>query len=271
MTKNIFKTSIVILGIISIFSCQKVINVNLNDAAPQLVIEANINNLPNSCIVKLSKTVNFDDPNTFPAVSGAVIIINDNVGNIATLVETSNGIYTSSLMMTVPGRIYTINVTTGGNTYTAVSTVGNPVAIDTLTEDSISAGFSGKTFNKFVNVEFNDPRVPNGSYNYYKFVQIDSGNTSNTIFIANDRLREGELITVGLIQRDSTLYPGDSVTILVEVINEDVYNYFEQFRQVVGGAGAQTATPANPVSNFSGGALGYFNACSVTTKSIVIE
>jgi hypothetical protein len=271
MKNIILKSSVLLIGVASLFSCQKVITVNLNDAAPQLVIEANVSNLPNSCIVKLSKTVNFDEPNTFPAVSGAVIIINDNAGNSATLVESPTGIYTTSLMQTVPGRTYTINVTTGGNTYTAVSTVGNPMAIDTLTEDSISAGFSGKTFNKYVNVEFNDPPVPNGSYNYYKFVQIDSGNTSNTIFIANDRLREGELITVGLVQRDSTLYPGDSVTILMETINEDVYNYFEQFRQVVGGAGAETATPANPVSNFSGGVLGYFNACSVTSKSIVIE
>src|ERR1035441_9153798 len=106
--KQIFIKSLVLLiGILSIISCQKVITINLNDAVPQLVIEANISDLPNSCIVKLSKTVNFDDPNTFPAVSGAVIIINDNVGNTATLVETSNGIYTSSLMMTVPGRIYT--------------------------------------------------------------------------------------------------------------------------------------------------------------------
>jgi hypothetical protein len=41
-------------------------------------------------------------------------------------------------------------------------------------------------------------------------------------------------------------------------------------RQAGGGGGRQAAAPANPVSNFTHGALGYFNAYAVKSKVIVI-
>lgn len=270
MKRTFLDSSALLVIAFALSSCTKVIDINLNAAAPKLVIEGNISDQPSSCIVKLSTTVNFDESNTFPPVTGAVITLSDNSGNAATLSETSPGIYTTSSMQAVIGRAYTLSVTTGGNTYTAISTVPNAVNIDTLTQDSISTGFgSSAKETKYVNVLFNDPA---GINNYYRFVEIINGAVSDAIFIDDDRLRDGFTITDGLFQRDSTLHTGDGVTVLLQSIDKGVFNYFTTFLQLTGGGrGGQTATPANPVSNINGGALGYFSAYSVRSKSIVIQ
>src|SRR5580698_1411472 len=100
--------------------CQKVINIDLNSASPAIVIVGNINDQPGPYTVTLSQTVNFSQPNTFPAVSGAFISIADNTGFIDTLFETSvPGTYNTKKIMGMPGRTYTLKVIAGGQTYTS--------------------------------------------------------------------------------------------------------------------------------------------------------
>jgi hypothetical protein len=50
-------------------------------------------------------------------------------------------------------------------------------------------------------------------------------------------------------------------------IDRPVYDYFNQLATNTNGQGA---TPANPVSNFSGGCLGYFSARSTDVKTVII-
>ena len=47
-------------------SCKKVIKLDLNTASPQMVIEGNIYDQPGPCIVKIYKSVNFDQSNPIP-------------------------------------------------------------------------------------------------------------------------------------------------------------------------------------------------------------
>ncbi len=55
-----------VLFIFALFSCTKVINVNLNNANPNIVIEGVISDGAGPYQVQLSQTVNFSDPNIFP-------------------------------------------------------------------------------------------------------------------------------------------------------------------------------------------------------------
>jgi hypothetical protein len=48
-------------------------------------------------------------------------------------------------------------------------------------------------------------------------------------------------------------------------IDKNVYNYFFSLLQVTGNNGGfQSASPDNPITNISGGALGYFSAHTVS-------
>ena len=116
---------ILIISILLIFftSCEKVIYVDLNSVNPKLVVEGNITDQPGPYIIRLSNTVNYYDPNAFPAVKGATITVSDNAGNSEILKETSPGVYETSSLQGVSGRTYTMNIVTGdGTSYSAHST-----------------------------------------------------------------------------------------------------------------------------------------------------
>jgi hypothetical protein len=51
-------------------------------------------------------------------------------------------------------------------------------------------------------------------------------------------------------------------------IDEAVYKYWYSLH-FNGGDGGNIATPANPVTNISGGALGYFSAQTVDRKTVI--
>ena len=59
-------------------SCEKVIDVNLNDADKKYVIEGFITNQAGQCQVTITQTKSFDGDNNFSPVSGASVSITDN-------------------------------------------------------------------------------------------------------------------------------------------------------------------------------------------------
>jgi hypothetical protein len=238
-------------------SCTKVVKINLNASAPKLIIEGNISDQTISCQVKLTKSVNFDELNSFPKVSGATVSIKDNTGNNYVLIETSPGLYIAPGVNGIPGRTYTLSVTLDGITYTAVSYMPAPVSIDTISQQI-----------KYVRLQFHDEK---NVENYYRFIEEINGRVLTSIHADNDILRDGNIVTQEIIHRDSTLHTGDNVKIYLYAIDRPVFNYLGQLRQATSGYGGQTASPANPVSNFDNGALGFFSANAVRSKSIIIK
>lgn len=61
---------------------------------------------------------------------------------------------------------------------------------------------------------------------------------------------------------------GDIITVEMQTIGKDVYDYFFSLDQTLS---QSVATPANPVSNISGDALGYFSAHNVQTETFRVE
>ena len=255
---------LLLLSALAGISCQKVIEVDLNSSSPRIVIEANISDQPGPYVVKLSQSVNFDQTNTFPPVTGAVITVSDNVGNVDTLKEITAGTYETSALQGTPGRTYTLHVSANGKTYVATSTMPFPVSIESLGLESI---VFGRENTLVIDVHFKDPA---GIANYYRFVEIRNGIQQNFIFLIDDRAQDGTNMTSVLFADKDTLYPNDLVEVLLQSIDRNVYNYFTTARQIIDQGGPQLASPTNPPSNISNGALGYFSAYSVRSQSIII-
>lgn len=249
-------------------SCEKVIDIDLNAKAPQVVIEGNITDQPGPYTVKLTQTVNYDEANTFPTISGATGTISDNVGNSEILTETSLGIYSTSTLQGVAGRIYKLKVIANGKEYDATSTINPPVNIDTLKVIKQNLPMSNK---KIVYVEFTD--TP-GMANYYRFIKIINGKVQPAIYVEDDLTQDGKVLSIGLIDKekyDADIKSGDTVTIILQSLDESTYNYFKTLLQLNGGGLMnQSSSPANPLSNINNDALGYFNACSITSKTIIL-
>lgn len=275
MKLNIFNISkilspFIILVIILLFisSCEKVIDIDLNSKSSQIVIEGNITNQAGPYIITLTQTVNYNETNNFPSITGATVIMSDDAGNIDTLREASEGSYITSTIQGTPGRIYTLKVKANEMEYTATSLMNPPVNIDSIyaVDESLPNG-SKKT----LYVKYNDTK---GINNFYRFVEVVNNDTLPAIFIADDLEQDGETIYLSLFSRgqdESDLKTGDTVTVVLQTIDKGVYEYFRTLLQLSsGGIINQSTSPANPLSNFNNGALGYLNTCAVTSKSIIV-
>ena len=268
MTRYIVLPAQVLVMLLLLISCQKEVDIDLNSTAPGIVIEGQITDQPGPYTVKISRTVNFNEPNTFPAVQGATVIINDSEGNAETLTETSPGVYTGNTLQGFPGRSYVLTVTAGGQNYSAVSVMPAPVAIDTITFKKRPFGSSDDE--KLTEVEFADPA---GIENYYRLIMFRNNIRQRDIYITSDRIVDGEIITATLFRDDDDGYDdvaltsGDLVRVQLLSIDKLTYEFLRTYDTPGGGDGS--ASPANPINNLSNGALGYFSAASVTEKTVV--
>jgi hypothetical protein len=263
------KTSIFCLLIFGFLfvRCEKPINVDLNSSDPKIVIEGSISDVPGNYSVKVTRSVNFDESNEFPTVSGALVMLSDDTGNTEVLRETSAGVYSVTELHGIPGRTYTLEVTDDGTIYTAISKMPLPVKIDSIFIEK-------KTSDPFeANARFQDPA---GIENYYRLAQLSKTGRISNIIVDDDRLQDGRPITIStpVISNRSIfrLEPGDSVTLVLQSIDKNVYEYLrmlEELRQE--GVLSQSVLAANPVTNFSNGALGYFSANSRSIKTIVVR
>ncbi len=259
--KNIF-LSIMLLTFIS---CEKVIYIDLNTSNPKIIVEANLTNQQGPYKVKISHSVNYYDANNFPAETGAHVTLNDNAGTTETLAEVTPGNYETSTLQGVEGRTYSLKIVTAdGSEYNAASTMPYHVLIDSI---NFEPGREGNSFR--VICKFKDPE---GVLNYYKLHLTSNDSTkidSTDIRIVADGFADGQELT---LTYRTELVPGDSVFVMLECIDKTTYDFYRTLPDVEGGIRSFTsAPPANPVTNLSNGALGYFSARSVSVGAAVVH
>jgi hypothetical protein len=258
MQKIAFFTLIICLST----SCTKIIDVDLNSSDPQIVIEGEVTNQTGQYTVKVTKSVNFSDPNMFPAVQNANIAISGDNGTTEVLTETSPGVYTTSSLQGTPGVTYTLTVTASGKTYIAKSKM--PQVVDLQGIEIVESTFPAPPGTNVDSIIYDvlplfadDATV----LNYYRIKQRANGKTYQPFEnVIDDALFNGELFPFPVYNEDLSLKSGDTLELELQSMDLGAFDYFFSLGQVTSG---QTATPANPVSNISGGAFGYFSAYTV--------
>jgi hypothetical protein len=247
--------------VFALVSCEKLIVLDLKNVTPKIVIQANVYDFSGPCTVKISKSVNFDTSNSYPPVTGAKVVVSDNISQSETLTENVAGTYISSRLRGIPGRTYKLSVKIGEDSYQATSSMPNAVGID-----SIYFAVSPMSGEKATTIRFNDPPFTN---NYYRLVYFINNVQQKPFYIFDDELFQGGTIRYTLQSRGTgiNLLKGDIVTVWLESIDRGVFEFFRTSGNEVG----QSTSPSNPVSNISNGALGYFNACSVRKISSTVN
>lgn len=263
--KTIYTLTAVIFTAIAFCSCEKVIDLDLKDAAPQLVIEGSVSNVPHIPTVRISRSVKFDEPNNFPGVSGAVVKITTGNSPIF-LTETAPGVYTGQPVVGRSGRTYTLQVDLEGQIYKAASTMPNQVVIDSVAIDEQS--FGGRT-DKTVIVYYTDPPAEK---NQYRFIMAVNGTQIKEVFARNDQFTDGRVVRVALYQDDVKIKSGDKIDLEMQCIDERIYTYWFTFSKQSGsGMGNGSVAPANPPNNFDRPVLGYFSAHTQTRRVVTVR
>lgn len=264
IAQNIFKTALFV-GILATTACEDVIDINLDEAATQYVITGNIHNQLGPYTVKITQSVAFDEPNVYPEVSNATVIINDGQ-TVDSLREIAPGVYeTTKIVQGVPGRTYQLEVYIGEKRFTAVSTMPPAVEMDQITAQTST--FAGNTSMQIV-PKFADPL---GLGNYYQFIQYVNNERWPNIFVLDDRNNDGGTFTRPLFapNSDREIKKGDTVSVDMRCIDRITYKYLYTL-DASSGEGPNGTTPSNPDNNFGGAALGYFSAHTLSRLTIVV-
>lgn len=263
---KILSLNITLLLLLTAIACKKVIRVDLNGVAPQIVIEGEVTNGPAPYFVKISRTVDFSASNNFPPVVGALVLLTDTTNGISdTMVEASPGLYRSIEVGGVPHHTYRLDVSADGKEYEAFSTMPAFVRLDSI-KFAQNIGIDNKLEINAV-AEFQDPA---SVANYYQFTETVNSRLLPDIFVFEDRLSDGLYIQYPLYNDSAYLAPGDTLRLTMNCIDRNVYNYFFTLMSVAGNNNFQSATPANPMSNISNGALGYFSAHTTEKADIIV-
>jgi hypothetical protein len=122
-------------------SCEDVINPNLREADPVLVIDAWINNKVEDQVVRLTLSQPYLSDEVPPGVSGATVTVTYDGGTLDFMEDSDEpGVYrwttdeaTSEEVFGETGRAYTLTVVVDGQTFEAVSKINRTVAIDSIT------------------------------------------------------------------------------------------------------------------------------------------
>lgn len=256
---KIIFTALVSIAFILVFSsCEKVIDIDLNDTEQKVVIEGSILRGDTLQRVRITKTQNFDESTAPPTVDNAVVTVVDNLGNAATFTSVGNGWYELTAYPGVEGRTYTLTAVVDGTTYSGSSTMPVYQPIDSLYVEFYPFGVD--TIISLVPAHFDQQ----GISNYYQFHVYTNGIRDKGVYLQNDQFTDGNLTVDPLFISELELE--DTVRVDLFCIDKPVYTYFNQ----LGVNLSSSATPANPISNLSGGCMGYFSARTFHSRTIIV-
>ncbi|HET8830119.1 MAG TPA: DUF4249 family protein [Pelobium sp.] len=262
------KLHLIIFAIIALAcnACEKVIDLDLKNAEPTIVIEANLTDDYIAQKVKITQTKAFTEDNTPMPIFNAIVTVKDLTLNKSYTFGTADaeGNYSSEIFKGIPGNTYELTVQNGNESYIATSTMPKKVLMDSLSVTEIS--FFGNT-QKYVKVNYSDP---SGDENQYRYLLKVNGLAVKGYFVDSDRFNNGKYISNTLFNDEPELKSGDEIQVEFQCVDKNIYRYFFAIAQISGNGGPPTA-PANPDSNFNNGALGYFNAHTSETKMAVIK
>ena len=243
-----------IVALCAVFtSCEEVIDINLNEADPRLVIEAQLSDLETTQRIRVSKTVAFTESVNSRPVEGASVTVTDNRGRVFNFRYEENGYYVNSDFKPVASRNYDLLVDVEGELYKASCLMPPYVDVDSvgILEESV---FRDTYY--FATFKFNDPA---NVANYYKYDLSINSSAFRFANAFNDKFNDGLSVTHQVADLDIDMVAGDSIVVRRYCVDRRVYEYWNEFQSTNPG----TAAPGNPTSNISNNALGYFSVASV--------
>ena len=303
------KNIIYFFAILALFpSCEDVIEVDLENGDNQLVVDAWLNNLPETQTIQLTRTINYFNSSTPPAEVGATVSVTDNEGNIYNFDDPdNNGTYVwtpnAGEAFGQVGNEYFLSITTSaGQEYLSASVMNRIMPIDTIVledreEDLGSpAGIYAELFARDLEGEGDAYWIKtykNGNFlNKPQELSLvwdaaftPGSGVDGVIFITPIRESINRIPDTGDDAVDnSDLAPwaiGDSINVEIHSLNPEAFQFLEESltQMTLGDAGIFAEPPANVPTNIQSlnateakdKAIGFFNVSAVSANGRLVE
>jgi hypothetical protein len=198
----------------------------------------------------VSQTVPFDHEYPSKAIDDAIVEVESSEGRKYTFYPVGDGYYRhDNFTPRAEGTAYRLRVVANGEEFVAVENMQPYVPVDSLgaVEETI---FDEVSYS--VLVKFTDPI---DEINYYKYLVSVNGQPFRFLQVQNDKYNNGLYVTHQLMDFSKPFALGDSLVVRRQSISKAVYKYWNEIQLLNPGS----AAPANPTSNISNGAFGYFS------------
>src|SRR5690606_3578750 len=110
--------------------CEELIDIDLNDADPRIVIEANLSDLGSVQRIRVSRTVAFDEPVNAEGVTDAVLQVSDDRGRVFSFRHEGEGYYVARDFVPESGQNYALRAAVAGEIYESTCYMPDYVDVD---------------------------------------------------------------------------------------------------------------------------------------------
>jgi hypothetical protein len=295
--------AVLIVAGVLLISCERDFFIDLKTSNNQLVVEAYINNeLPLGNYVALTHSQNYYDTayQSIPVTGALVTITEGTLDADGTIIWDASsrrrltesdvpsipggavpGVYIDSLAFTDPakalmgktGKHYLLEIDTKGGTYTAITSLPEPVALDSVTSGNY---FMDSIYRKArLTLYYQDPDTIGNTQLFYWRNNFNHSNSfgwgsygSNRFLPGTDDLTNGQYITV---TPNNGYIIGDTVHYHLVSVERQVYNFWDSYNKARDNAGP-FATPVKLASTIKGeNVVGCFSGFSLSTKTIIVK
>lgn len=260
-------------GALALSACTERVELDLGDLAePKIVVEGWITDQPGKHRVRITRTRSYFDNVPAPAVSGAVVIINDGTQTVllAEAPQGSGNYYTPDGTAGVVGRTCTLSIEAEGRTYTASDPMRPVPPLDSLSVTYFEPGPLDQP--PLYEVRIWTHELP-GLGDHYRWRNSINGVLDDSLkraFFVDDLLYDGayvENVNIGRIRA----WPGDTVRTEQMSISLEAFDVITAIlTETDYRGGLFDPPPTNVPSNISNGALGFFGASSVKDRTVIV-
>lgn len=285
--KSIRPFFIIILGAVTLFSCETVIDAKLDTGPTQLSVEATLTDQPGNQTIHLTQTAAYFNSSVPPAATGATVQVSDKTGRVFSFTDSDNDGYyvwqpkVGDTLGRV-GQTYSLSITYQGDTYVASSNMNRVPTIDSLI-------FRREKINPLSNQEGYQAefyaRDLAGATDYYriKYYRNDVLQTkARDIITSQDGSFRGSADTDGLVfirpirqsaNPDSLYALNDRVRIELMSLTPEAFDFWQELRTQITNGGLFATPPANVPTNIRNTnpkgrpAAGFFITSAVRSRS----
>jgi hypothetical protein len=304
MSNRLCFTIAAMLFITLLTSCEKNFDIKVSSNTPKLVVEAYINNEMRAYnYVILSRSVDYLSSNieSTPVTDATVTITEgERAGdgynwdiakkvqlqslNIPGIPNELANIYfdprllvdSSTALIGKPGKSYLLEISEGGNQYTAITTLLPPVPIDSLTTGYGYTDVDDSSKYKLrITNNYQDPDTLGNTQLYFyrsykdglRFGWGSFGGNRNNNF-GTDELTNGQYIR---LTHPRGFVVGDTVEYHMASVTRDIYNFWVTFNDARNNGGP-FATPVTLATNITGSDVtGCFCGFSLSSRVVVVR
>ncbi len=257
-------------------SCEKVIDINLNESEPRLVVEGAVTLDNGPFYVHLTTSGDFFTGDGITPVSDASGYISTSFGETDSLVNMGNGVYRTSGLAAIPNSLYTLHLNYNNKLYTASDSLPPQVLIDSVNYSLSEFGNSGRPGEDDgydVRYDFHCYFSDSPQRKNYYMLGIKVNGTAvegrrGKYYLLSDEFFNGKQVAYPFFGVGA--YPDDTISISLSAVGKATYDYFRTLNDAIG-QGGMGSTPYNPISNVNNNALGYFGTFTFDSKMLILK